>query len=239
MGKSDLKWVLITGGTSPLGSYLSKVLASSGYGVIIHYHSQNEKAKKLVEEIEKTGGSCLSLKADLSNYDKITDFIEEYKKLSLTTYGVINNIGLYKKESVMDCDVLEGMTLFHLNFYLPLLLSQFFVNSLNKQTGRIINIGMVGIGSLQAHSASFLYNASKTALLNLTKSMAKEVADKKITVNMVSPGYLEESIEFPPVFKMGRPVSFEEITALILFLLSSKGDMITGQNIEIAGGEKL
>ena len=113
----------------------------------------------------------------------------------------------------------------------------------NKEGGNIINIGYTGINSLLASKRSTAYSISKTGLYILNTSYAEALAEKKIRVNMISPGHLENSIDLPKDIKtsipLGRSGKPEDILNMVDFIISSRANYITGQNIEVAGGYML
>ena len=113
----------------------------------------------------------------------------------------------------------------------------------SKEGGNIINIGYTGINSLTASKRTTAYSISKTGLYILNTSYAEALADKNIRVNMISPGHLENSIDLPKDLKtsipLGRSGKSEDILNMVDFIISSKANYITGQNIEVAGGYML
>ena len=103
--------------------------------------------------------------------------------------------------------------------------------------GHIINIGYATAGKIDARPLTTPYHIAKTGVLLLTKALAAELASRQITVNMVSPGVLENSLSKPlHEIPMNRLGSFDDMIGVIRFLLSEKGSYITGQHIEVAGG---
>ena len=110
---------------------------------------------------------------------------------------------------------------------------------LSSHLKNIIFLGVAGIMQSLSDARTSFYTLAKLNLLMLTKSLAKELAPKQIRVNMISPGYLEESIDQPKSLPMERPAKWEEIAEAALFFLDPKNRSITGQNLEIAGGVRI
>lgn len=236
------KWTLVTGGSKKLGAEICRSLAAQGKHLVVHYYTGEEEAKKLVHSLRDKKVEAEALYGDFSTIASTLDFIERYKKRFDRTEGLVNNVGPYVMKSSLKMDVEQAQGLIHMNLLLPLMLVQSFQQSLQEQKGFVINIGMTGSGVLSANTHATVYNMAKTALCMLTKSWAKELAKGHVRVNMVSPGYLEESIDLPvslDALPMGRTVSWKEIARVVSFLIEPENGYITGQNIEVAGGIRL
>ena len=130
---------------------------------------------------------------------------------------------------------------FQTNLNAPYQLMKQLIPSIKQQKGSIINIGVSGLNFVHADVYSTAYTITKSALLMLTKSLAIELAPDQVRVNMISPGYLETSVDLPsdlshiPLNRLG---TLQEVADMVVYLLSEKASYITGQNIEIAGGNK-
>lgn len=229
--------VLITGAAKNLGKALALALAQSGYSLICHYRNSRKEAHRLIEECQLFGVEAHAIEGDFSTPEGVHDFISKLNPYLENLYGLVNNVGNYKVGSAIKTDEASWFELFQTNLHAPFLLTRALLPMLIRNQGRIINIGISGLNCQKGFSHSTAYSLSKLALLGLTKSLAKELAKEEITVNMVSPGYLEISVNLPDDNKLPlkRAARFDEIIRAIEFLLDQKSGYITGQNIEVAG----
>lgn len=234
-----MEWILITGGAKRLGAELCLALAGQGQAVVVHYNKSAKEAKEVVNRCRLLGGQAECLQGDFSTTKGVEQFIENYLKQFPATKTLINNVGNYLIESITQTQTDEWMNLFQTNLHAPFILSQALSNSLIASQGQIINLGVSGVKSISANTYASAYYLTKLSLWGLTLSFAKELACKKVCVNMVSPGYLENSIDFPKNsqdFPMQRAGTCSEVVRVVLFLLDPVNHYITGQNIEVAGG---
>lgn len=233
---------LITGAAKGLGAEIAKELASKGYSLVIHYNESHESAKSIAEECRAFGVEVDIIQGDFSTPDSTQDFIRRYIKNFSATENIINNVGNYFIKSTLNTLVSEWQEIYQTNFFAPLEIIQALVQNLKDNKGAIINIGVVGIGDVRADTYSSAYTSSKLSLWMLTRSLAKELVVDQVRVNMVSPGYMENSVDIPAdLFRllMGRMASLSEVAGVVSFLLDKDNSYITGQNIEVAGGVRL
>jgi NAD(P)-dependent dehydrogenase (short-subunit alcohol dehydrogenase family) len=142
----------------------------------------------------------------------------------------------------MNTDPDDLQFLFQTNLYAPFALTKAFLPSITKAKGNIINIGIAGLNAPRASKTQASYDAIKMALLSLTKSLALDLATTGVRVNMVSPGYLTNSVVLPsdPLsLPMHRTGALDEVARAITFLIDPASSYITGQNIEVSGGVAL
>jgi NAD(P)-dependent dehydrogenase (short-subunit alcohol dehydrogenase family) len=176
------------------------------------------------------------MQGDFSTPEGTSDFIERYLKKGLPTKGLINNVGEYFVGPLQKTPLETWRGLFESNLHAPFALSMALLPLLVKERGRIVNIGIPNVKTLQANLYFPAYKATKLSLAYLTTCLAKEVASSGVNVNMVSPGYLENSVDFPEKFPMGRPAQLNEVAEMVSFFFEKRSEYITGQNIEVAGG---
>lgn len=235
-----MSYALVTGGAKGLGKELCLALARKGYSLLIHYFSNEEAALAIAEECKTLGsGDAFPLFGDFSSFASIEAFLEENKRALSKVDAVVNNVGNYLVKKTSSTSIEEWHAVFQSNLFNPIhLIYKLLPTIKNQGGGSIVNIGVAGLQNepLPASCERAAYRAAKTALMMATKSFAKELASENISVNMVSPGYLESSRDFPALLPMGRAATHDEVARLILFLLSKENRYITGQNIEIAGG---
>jgi NAD(P)-dependent dehydrogenase (short-subunit alcohol dehydrogenase family) len=234
-----MKWTLVTGGARRLGAAICRTLASQGKNIAIHYHTSEQEAHTLEVELTTLGVSAKKVQGDFSTLQSCEAFMTHYLSHFADTESLIYNVGPFQLDSPATASPQALEKLFHINTLVPLLLSQKLLPSLKRQKGHLIYIGMAGADQNCGYTHAFSYDLTKHALALLTRSFAKELASHGVRVNMVSPGYLEESIDIPkstPI-PLGRVGCFTEVAEAVCYLLSSH--YITGQNLEVAGGVRL
>lgn len=232
-------WVLVTGGAKRLGSVICQKLAENGHSVIVHYNKSEKNAHAVVKKCRSYGVNADSIQGDFSCINNVLLFMITYSERFPQTKALINNVGDYLTASICHTSWQEWNQLFHLNLHVPFLLSQHLLPSLIREKGSLINIGVSGLLKHSAYPYSTAYMLTKESLWGLTRSLAYELAEKSVRVNMVSPGMLDISVDlesYPHKLPMLRPGTCEEVANVINFLLDPKNAYVTGQNIEVAGG---
>ncbi len=225
--------ILITGAAVGLGAAIAKRLTSQ-YPIVIHYRKNKEKALELQKDL---GAEIIY--GDFSTQENVALFMEEYLERFPHTKAVIHNVGNYFLGSYLNTDIKNIQDLMQTNFYAPLFITQKLIPSLKKTKGSIITIGFCGL-SILANTYFSAYHLSKLSLLQLTKSLAKELAPFQVRANMISPGYLEVTHALPkkmediPMKRLGK---LKEVAHIVEFLLEN--EYVTAQNIDVAGGLKL
>lgn len=222
-------WTLVTGGAKGLGAEICRKLIKEGHKVVVHYRTSQKEAAELA-----ASSGCELIQGDFSTGEGVAQFIHDYCTRFANTRYLVNNVGNYLIKPSSETTVEELSMLFQTNLFAPFALTQALLPSLKS----IVNIGAAGLNS-RADAYSTAYTMTKSGLLQWTRSLAKELAPSLISVNMVSPGYIEESIDLPEHFPMSRPVTRAEVAGVVAFLLDEQNRYITGQNIEIAGGVRL
>lgn len=240
------KVAVVTGASRGIGRAIAEDLAVNGAKVIVNYNASAAGAEEVVAAIEAQGRQATAVQADVSNFQAAQDLI----KAALDIYGqidiLVNNAGttrdtLLPMMKEADWDVVLDTNLKSV-FNCCKAVTRPMLR--RKQGGRIINIssvvGLIGQGG-QAN-----YAASKAGVMGFTKSLAKELGPRGITVNAVAPGFFptalttvlpeemkEKSLEFIP---LGRWGNLPEVAYLVTFLASEKAAYITGQVINVDGG---
>ena len=230
--------ILITGAAVGLGAQIALELAKQGHSLLLHYR----KSANQVEEVAKT---CRSfgvivdfIEGDFSTAETTDDFIRRLEERNDPIQGIVNNVGDYFLGALEKTSLPKWRSLFESNLHAPYGLILSLLPSLKKTGGRIVNIGTAGLKGERGVMLAPAYQATKKALATLTLSLAKELAPEGVTVNMVSPGYMENSVDLsdPKSLPMQRAATLEEVAKLVAFFFSPEASYITGQNIEIAGG---
>lgn len=241
-----MSWALVTGSAKGLGRALALRLAHAGHPLLIHYRQSGDEAAALQREIESDGGIAQTIAADFATREGIDDFLERLAMRELAIKYLVNNVGLYIRKSLLQTTDSEWFALFNANLHLPFLLTKALLPSIVREKGAILNIGVAGLQTRGSTSYDSAYTITKEALFYMTKMAAKELAASAIPVNMLSPGYLPNSVVMPTGLPNGEPngaptgiVDFDEVAEMMLYLFSPAGRSITGQNIELARGVAL
>ncbi len=239
-----MKFALVTGGSRGIGRAVSLRLAKAGYTVIINYQSNEQAAQETLQAIQSQGGQAELLRFDVSNPESVQNALDAWQSSHPEDYidVLVNNAGIRRDNLLvwMEPDDFEAVLRTNLfSFYhvtRPLLTPM-----IRHKHGRIINIASLsGITGLPGQCN---YAAAKGGLIAATKSLAKEVAKKNVTVNAVAPGFIKtdmtdglEEAELKKTVPMNRFGSAEEVAALVAFLASDDASYITGECISINGG---
>jgi NAD(P)-dependent dehydrogenase (short-subunit alcohol dehydrogenase family) len=238
------KTILLTGASGGIGLNLIKPLSDAGYDLALHYHEKIEPlAEKLDEVKPKTKVACF--KADLSVEADVITLFNGIKDFCGGVDIVINNAGISFSSMSWKMKLEDWMHTLNTNLTTAFLTTKHALPYMREQEwGRIINVSSVVAQTGVAGASA--YAASKSALYGFTKSVAKEVANKNITINTLSYGYMDAgmidtltpemrdyTLAQIPMKKFG-PV--ENIASTLLLLASEESNYITGQNIPINGG---
>lgn len=245
MGKFDDKTVLVTGAGRGIGAAIAKRFAKEGAQVIVNYSGNDEAAQRTVKEIEDDGGCAAAYKCSVQNSEdakKMIEYIiEKYGRIDvLVNNAGITRDGLMLRMSDSDFDDVIAVNLKG-TFNCTKFVSKYM---LKQRSGRIINISSV-VG-ISGNAGQVNYSASKAGIIGLTKSAAKELASRGITVNSIAPGYIDtdmtsvlsESVknEIMKAIPVGRMGNTQDISAAAAFLASDEAAYITGQVISVDGG---
>ncbi|MEZ5315742.1 MAG: SDR family NAD(P)-dependent oxidoreductase [Chlamydiales bacterium] len=237
-----MKPILVTGGAKGLGAMLCKQLAARGHEIVIHFHKSEREAESTMKVCQNLGVMAETIQGDFSTTSSLDLFTQEYLDRFPSTKGIVNNVGNYLISLPSKVEKEDWQSLFQTNFFAPVSLIQSILPQLKQEKGRIVNLGTSGLLPMKAFLNITAYAITKSALWLYTRSLAKELANDHITVNMVSPGFLETAIDldknskFVPILPMGRPAKLEEVASVVTFFFEPENQYITGQNIEVAGG---
>lgn len=239
------KIALVTGASRGIGREIALELAAEGATVIVNYNGSREKAEEVVDAIIEKGGKAECYGCSVADYTKAEEMIQHIIK----TYGsidiLVNNAGITKDGLLMKMSETDFDDVIDINLKGAFNCIKHVSRQMLKQkSGRIIN--MSSVVGLAGNAGQVNYSASKAGIIGITKSAARELASRGITVNAIAPGYIdtemtqclsdsvkEKVLEQIPLRRMG---STQDIAQMTVFLASEKGSYITGQVISIDGG---
>mgnify|MGYP002727721487 FL=1 len=239
------KIALITGAGRGIGRTIAIALAKEGAEVVINYNGSEERAKEVKQTIEENGGKASIYKCNVSDFAAceamIKDIVKEYGHLDI----LVNNAGITKDGLIMKMKEEDFDSVLNVNLKGTFNTIRHSARQMLKQrSGKIINISSVS--GILGNVGQANYAASKAGVIGLTKTMARELGSRGITVNAIAPGFVdtemtevlseenrENACKQIILGRFGKP---EDIANTAVFLASDKADYITGQVISVDGG---
>jgi 3-oxoacyl-[acyl-carrier protein] reductase len=235
---------IITGSSRGIGKATALAIAGEGAKVVVNYARSSEAADAVVSEIEGLGGEALALQADVSKSDEVDAMI----KATLDKFGridvLVNNAGITRDTLLLRMKLEDWQAVIDLNLTGVFLCTRAVSKIMLKQrSGRIVNISSVA--GLMGNPGQANYSAAKAGVIGFTKTIAKELAPRGITANVVAPGFIatdmtddlkntEEILKFIPLARYGQA---EEVAGLVRFLAADPAAAyITGQTLNVDGG---
>lgn len=237
------KVAVVTGASRGIGRATALALAAEGAKVVVNYASSSAAADQVVAEISAMGSQAIALAADVSKADQVDAMIEA----TMAKWGqidvLVNNAGITRDTLLLRMKPEEWQAVIDLNLTGVFLCTKAVSKIMLKQrSGRIINI--TSVAGLMGNPGQANYSAAKAGVIGFTKTVAKELATRGITVNAVAPGFIatdmtadlksDEILKFIPLGRYGQP---EEIAGMIRFLAADPAAAyITGQVMNVDGG---
>lgn len=237
------KTALVTGSSKGIGRAIAMELAKNGMNVIVNYYRDEQEAVAVVSEIKKLGVDSIAVKADVSKFDDCAEMIEIVKKKFGNVDVLVNNAGALSDKTLKNMEKHQWDTVIKTN------LDSVFNMCKNalpvmKDGSKIIN--MSSIVGISGNFGQTNYAASKAGIIGFTKSLAKELGKRKITVNAVAPGFIDtqmtKSVPFirrkiiMAMIPLGRPGLPEDVANLVGFLASDNASYITCEVICVDWG---
>ena len=237
-----MRWALVTAGARGLGEAIAAHLGRAGWGVIIHYKTSGERAEALSREIRAAGGSARLVQADLAGRTGREALMAEVARLlpAGKLDLLVNNLGVYPLEHLLETTLDGFEETFTLTCTAVFHLTQLALPLLREAApgASVINLGDSGADRVEAHDDATPYHIAKLGVHVLTRSYAQRLMPEGITVNMISPGFLANSVGEPvPPLPAGRPGSFEDILQALDYLLGAR--YVSGANLVVSGGWNL
>ncbi|MEA5517771.1 3-oxoacyl-[acyl-carrier-protein] reductase [Limnoraphis robusta] len=235
---------IITGASRGIGRAIAIALASEGANIVVNYASSSGAADELVSEITQAGGNAIALQADVSQADQVDTLIssamEKWGRIDI----LVNNAGITRDTLLLRMKPEEWQAVIDLNLTGVFLCTRAVSKIMLKQrSGRIINIASVA--GQMGNPGQANYSAAKAGVIGFTKTVAKELASRGLTVNAVAPGFIEtdmtkdlknteDILKFIPLGRYGQP---QEVAGMVRFLAADPAAAyITGQVFNVDGG---
>lgn len=239
------KVALVTGAGRGIGKAIALKLAKCGADVVVNYNGSADKAAQVVEEIKELGVKAIAYKANIADFEEtqtmMKDIVAQFGRIDI----LVNNAGITKDNLILRMKESEFDDVININLKGTFnCLKHVSKIMLKQKYGRIVNIS--SISGVNGTVGQVNYSASKAGVVGMTKTLAKELGSKEITVNAIAPGFIctemtevlkddykEKILEGIPVKRLGQT---EDIANAVAFLVSDEASYITGQTIMVDGG---
>jgi 3-oxoacyl-[acyl-carrier protein] reductase len=235
----------ITGGSRGIGEAIVRRLCAEGAHVFATYNSNPDRSAAVASEIEASGGKVTYMQVNVADESSVKEFIEAVVAQGGRIDGLVNNAGITRDGLLMRMSSKDWTDVIDTNltgvFYACRAVAR---PMMSQRSGRIVNIG--SIVGLQGNAGQVNYSSAKAGLVGLTKSLARELASRNISVNCVAPGYVEtdmtaklteeQKASFFGNIPLKRGAAPEEIASVVSFFLASESAYVTGQVLNVCGG---
>ncbi len=236
---------LVTGASRGIGRAIAIALGASGHAVGVNYRSRSEAAAEVVTTIEQAGGTALAIQGDVSRRDDVDAMFGQLSEALGPISVLVNNAGITRDTLLLRLSDDDWDAVLDTNLKSAYMCTKAAVRAMLKaRWGRVINISSV-VG-ITGNPGQANYAAAKAGLLGFTRAVAREVANRNITINAVAPGYITTDItedlpaeikakvlEMIPAGRFGAP---EDVAGVVAFLASDASRYITGQVLNVDGG---
>ncbi len=245
MGQLDGQVAIVTGASRGIGRGIALELARHGAIVVVNYNASADAANEVVAAIEAAGGQAMAVQANVANLEEATALIkaatEAYGKVDI----LVNNAGTTRDGLIMMMKEKDWDAVIDTNLKSAWNCCKAAVRGMvRKRYGRIINI--TSVSGIAGQAGQTNYSASKAGMIGLTKSLAREVADRNITVNAIAPGFVPTDLtaDLPDDLKeqlhshipMKRWGTIEDVAYAVVFFAAEASGYMTGQVLAVDGG---
>ena len=239
------KVALVTGASRGIGRAIALLMAKQGADVVVNYSGSEGAAQETVDAILAMGRKAIKIKANVGNAEEVAAMVEE----AHSTFGridiLVNNAGITRDCLLMRMKDSDWDDVININLKGVYLMTKAVSKIMMKQrSGKIVN--MTSVVGVTGNAGQANYSASKAGVIGFTKTCAKELASRGITVNAIAPGFIhtdmtdvlsdkvkEAMVHTIPLGRMAEP---DEVAAVAVFLASDMSSYITGQVINVDGG---
>lgn len=239
------KIALVTGASRGIGRQIAISLAKEGAYVIVNYNGSEEAAKEVLATIEENGGKGEIYQCNVGSFDAVKEMIDHIVSTQKRIDIIVNNAGITKDNLILKMTEEDFDDVININLKSAFnTIKNAFRYMMKQRSGRIINI--TSIVGITGNAGQANYSSAKAGMIGLTKSIAREIASRGVTVNAVAPGFIDTDMtrKLPqsamdamlagiPMKKSGTP---EDVANAVVFLASDKSSYITGQVIQVNGG---
>lgn len=240
-----LSTALVTGGSRGIGRAVAQTLAAAGLQVFLTYVSKPEEADQTVRAITERGGRARAFRMDVGDAEAVSAFFRDEVRDKVELAVLVNNAGITRDGLILRMKDEDFDRVLGVNLRGSFLCLREAAKIMSKQRhGRIINISSV-VGQM-GNAGQINYSAAKAGLIGMTKSAARELASRSVTVNAVAPGFIETDMTaalsdeardaYAKAIPLGRLGSAQDVADAVAFLASDKASYITGQILAVNGG---
>lgn len=239
------KVALVTGGSRGIGRAIALFLAQEGAKVAINYAGRKEAAAQVMEMVKQQGGEAIAIQANVAEQKAVDEMVKQVVEAFGRLDILVNNAGITRDNLLMRMKETEWDEVIAVNLKGVFNCTKAVTRQMLKQKwGRIINISSVS--GLLGNAGQANYAAAKAGVIGLTKTAARELASRGVTVNSVAPGFIETEMtdvldeqvkkQLFDQIPLGRFGTVEEVAKVVRFLASDDAAYITGQTISVDGG---
>jgi 3-oxoacyl-[acyl-carrier protein] reductase len=239
------KVAVVTGASRGIGRACAVALAEAGWTVAVGYRSDEAAAKQVLDALELAGTPGLTVFLDATDEASVAEAFRRVAEEAGNVTGLVNNAGFSQDGLLLKYSMATYDTVMDTNVKGAFLCAQAAMRGmLREKWGRIVNVSSAV--ALRGNAGQTVYAASKTALLGLTKSLAREIATKGVTVNAICPGLVDTDMTshlddrarayYVDQTPLGRVAHLEEVSAVVRFLMSEEASYVNGAVIPVDGG---